>query len=50
MIIIKIMDLLALAYCIKYIVDRLNNKKPEIGLDNTMVILGIGLIMSLIFV
>lgn len=49
-IIVKAIALLALAYCIKYIVDRFNNKKANIGLDNTMVILGIDLIIFLIFV
>ena len=50
MIIIKIINLLALVYCIKYIYDRFNNKKEDIGLDNTIIILGIALIMYLIFV
>lgn len=50
MIIIKIINLLALAYCIKYIVDRFNNKKENIGLDNIIIYLGIVLIMILIFV
>nr|DAW91301.1 MAG TPA: FeoB-associated Cys-rich membrane protein [Bacteriophage sp.] len=49
MIIIKIIGLLALLYCIKYIYDRFNNKKEDIGLDNTIIMLGICLIMELIF-
>lgn len=38
MIIIKMIDLLALLYCIKYIYDRFNNKKENIGLDNATII------------
>jgi hypothetical protein len=49
MIIIKIITLLALLYCIKYIYDRFNNKKENIGLDNTVIISVIGLIIYLIF-
>ena len=49
MIIIKIIALLALLYCIKYIYDRFNNKKEDIGLDNTIIMLGVGLIICLIF-
>lgn len=49
MIIIKIIVLLALLYCIKYIYDRFNNKKENIGLDNATIILGIDLIICLIF-
>lgn len=48
MIIIKIIALLALLYCIKYICDRFSNKKEDIGLDNTIIILGIALIIYLI--
>ena len=49
MIIIKIIALLALLYCTKYIYDRFNNKKENIGLDNATIILGIGFIIFLIF-
>lgn len=49
MIIIKIIALLALLYCIKYIYDRFNNKRENIGLDNATIMLGIGLIIYLIF-
>ena len=48
--IVKIIALLALVYCIKYIIDRFNDKKENIGLDNTTIMLGIGLIVFIIFV
>lgn len=50
MIIIKIITLLALLYCIKYIYDRVNDKIEDLGLDALVTFLTIALIMLLIFV
>lgn len=50
MIIVKGIALLALVYCIKYITDRFNDKREDIGLDNTAIILSIALIVFIIFV
>ena len=47
-IISKILCMLLLVYCINYIVDRFKNKKQDIGLDNTMVICAIALILIII--
>lgn len=49
MIIWKIVCLLCLIYCVKYIIDRLKGKREDIGLDNTFILCSIGLILSIIF-
>jgi len=47
-IISKILCMLLLIYCINYIVDRFKNKRDNIGLDNTMIICAIALILIII--
>lgn len=44
----KILCMLLLIYCINYIVDRIKEKREDIGLDNTMIICAIGLILIII--
>ena len=48
-ILFKIILLVLLIYCIKYLFDRYNYKKENIGLDNTYIICSICLILILIF-
>lgn len=50
MIIIKIIELLSLLFCIKYIYDRVNDKIKHSGLDAITIFLVIVLIIYLIFV
>lgn len=50
MIIIKIIELLSLLFCIKYIYDRVNDKIKNPGLDAIVIFLVIVLIIYLIFV
>lgn len=44
----KILYLLLLLYCIKYIDDRFKNKKEDIGIDNATIIGAIGLLLLII--
>lgn len=50
MIIIKIIELLSLLFCIKYIYDRVNDKIENQGFDAIAIFLVIVLIIYLIFV
>ena len=45
----KIMHLLILIYCIKYIDDRFKDKRENIGIDNATIISIVGLILIIIF-
>ena len=45
----KIVYLLLLVYCIKYIDDRFKDKKEDIGIDNATIIGIVGLILLIIF-
>ncbi len=47
-IILKIICFIAIMPCIKYIIDRLTNKKEDIGLDNTYIMCLIGLIIFIL--
>ena len=44
----KIVYLLLLIYCIKYIDDRFKDKREDIGIDNATIICIIGLILMII--
>lgn len=45
----KIVYLLLLIYCIKYIDDRFKDKRENIGIDNATIISVVGLILMIIF-
>ena len=46
----KLIFLLLLIWCVKYIVDRFKNKKEDIGIDNTIIIGVIALLLMIIFI
>ena len=46
----KIIFLLLLIWCVKYIIDRFKNKKKDIGIDNIIIIGAIALLLMIIFI
>jgi hypothetical protein len=46
----KLIFLLLLIWCVKYIVDRFKNKKEDIGIDNTIIIGASVLLLMIIFI
>lgn len=45
---IKIICFIAIMPCIKYIIDRINGEKEDIGLDNTYILCLVGLIIFIL--
>ena len=45
----KLIFLLLLIWCVKYIVDRFKDKREDIGIDNATIIAIVGLILMIIF-
>ena len=49
MIILKVISLVLLIWCVKYVIDIFNNKKENIGIDNAVILGIIGLFLIIIF-
>ena len=46
----KLILLLLLIWCVKYIIDRFKNKKEDIGIDNAIIIGASVLLLMIIFI